>query len=337
MRKAACPLLIGASANGGFLKSIGWNEFPYGRPVGPHPPPRTATPNLQNPYFYGYHRAPKCATVDRFHMTTRSSLADTAYPRGGYSPLGSRPSPPSRRISNRSYRRLEFNISPTKQRTGVLSNRPKSADPARLASGVRRGGIGVLRDQRESKDLSSVFWRQMVPPCPGYSVAQERSFPLNRPGRRERVGCGSRPSKCDGKGRQARVSAPLGYARGGQDDDPGRKANKKLIATVPNSKFESSQCKQAPYRNPNRNKKCCFGFPFSPRPNSSAVGSLWNLKSRLAQHLGPRRAGAISWLRCHLFMAPGKTNSGVPTSKKAVRVVIVLEVYTPGRFLRRYL
>jgi hypothetical protein len=53
--------------------------------------------------------------------------------------------------ANRSYRRLEFNISPTKQRTEVLSNRPKSADSAR---------IGVLRDQRESKELSSVFWRQ---------------------------------------------------------------------------------------------------------------------------------------------------------------------------------
>jgi hypothetical protein len=50
--------------------------------------------------------------------------------------------------SNRPYRRLEINISPTKQRTGVLSNRSKSADSAR---------IGVLRDQRKPKDLSSVF------------------------------------------------------------------------------------------------------------------------------------------------------------------------------------
>jgi hypothetical protein len=55
--------------------------------------------------------------------------------------------------SNRSWYRLEINISPTKQRTEVLSNRPISADPAR---------IGVLRDQRESKDLSSVNWRQIT-------------------------------------------------------------------------------------------------------------------------------------------------------------------------------
>jgi hypothetical protein len=61
--------------------------------------------------------------------------------------------------SNRSYCRLEINIPPIKQRTEALSNRSKSADLASLASGVRRGGIGVLRDQRESKDLSSVFWR----------------------------------------------------------------------------------------------------------------------------------------------------------------------------------
>ncbi len=58
--------------------------------------------------------------------------------------------------SNRSYRRLEFNISPTKQRTEALSNRSKSADLAR---------IGVLSDQRESKDLSSVIWRQFSLPA----------------------------------------------------------------------------------------------------------------------------------------------------------------------------
>jgi hypothetical protein len=75
------------------------------------------------------------------------------------------PQPPVSRlsISNRPYRRLEINISATKQRTAVLSNRPKSADPARLALRVRRGRIGVLRDQRESKDLSFAFFRTNQP------------------------------------------------------------------------------------------------------------------------------------------------------------------------------
>jgi hypothetical protein len=257
-------------------------------------------------------------------MMTNTSLSDTARTRDGYSILIPRlpasivegPSPPC--SSNRSYRRLEINISPTKQRTEVLSNRPKSADPARLASGVRRGGIGVLRDQRESKDLSSVFWRQMMPPCRGDSESEERSLDSD-----------SRPSKGNGKSRDARVSA--------RDDKPGRQAKKRLIATVPNSKFESSPCKQALYRNSNRNKKSCFGFPFSPYSHSYPMQYLWNLKSCCPQRPCHRHSGATLRHKCQLLMTPGKTNSGVSTSKKAVRVVIVLEVYTPGRFLRRYL
>jgi hypothetical protein len=259
--------------------------------------------SLQNPYFYEYLRAPECATVDCFHMTTRSSLSDAAYPRGGYSPLWSRPSPPARRISNRSYRRLEINISPTKQRTGVLSTRSKSG----------------------------VFWRQMAPPCRGYSDAQEGSFPLNSPGRRERVGCGSRPSKCNGKGSERPLfsRATNLYSR---------------ITThgLSNRQLETIRNGRNPFRNrhmtfSNRLKISESAFPATPHRNSSQLGNLWNLKSSGSRRQRAWLLGAAFRHGCHLFMAPGKTNSGVPTSKKAVRVVIVLEVYTPGRFLRRYL
>jgi Cof subfamily protein (haloacid dehalogenase superfamily) len=47
-------------------------------------------------------------------------------------------------ISNRSYCRLEFNISPTKQRTEVLSNRPKSGDIWRqIGPPAQRGPLGA--------------------------------------------------------------------------------------------------------------------------------------------------------------------------------------------------
>jgi hypothetical protein len=222
-------------------------------------------------------------------MTTRNSLSDAAYPRGGYSPLRSRPSPPARRISNRSYRRLEFNISPTKQRTGVLSNRSKSG----------------------------VFWRQMRSSCRFYRESEERSLDSD-----------SRPSEGNGQSRDARVFA--------QDEDRRRKAKKRLMETLPDSKVlpTCSQLKALHFLIATLSR--VFKSPRCTRPNSFPVVDLWNLKSGGTEKR-LRLSGATLRHRCHLFMAAGKTNSGLSTSKKAVRVVIVLEVYTPGRFLRRYL
>jgi hypothetical protein len=45
----------------------------------------------------------------------------------------------------------KFRSSLSKHRTLQIPNSNKNADPARLVVGVRRGGIGVLRDQRESR------------------------------------------------------------------------------------------------------------------------------------------------------------------------------------------
>jgi hypothetical protein len=87
--------------------------------------------------------------------------------------------------SNRPYRRLEFNISPTKQRTEVLSNRPKSADTAR---------IGVLRDQRESKDLSFAF------------------FKTNQPAALLRQGCGGRAGRRRYEEEEAAISWWMAWA-----------------------------------------------------------------------------------------------------------------------------
>lgn len=65
--------------------------------------------------------------------------------------------------------------------------------------------------------------------------------------------CDSRLSKCDGKGRKARVSA--------QDNNPRRKANKRLIATVADSKILSTASRQTTSQISNRNKVrapyCC--------------------------------------------------------------------------------
>jgi hypothetical protein len=49
--------------------------------------------NPQHPYFYEYLRVLKCATVDRFHMTTRTTLSEPAFFQEGRSPLTLRPSP----------------------------------------------------------------------------------------------------------------------------------------------------------------------------------------------------------------------------------------------------
>src|SRR5579863_7794169 len=70
--------------------------------------------------------------MERYQMTCmtreegsplRSRQAEGASPNDLDPKRETRPKLP---ISNRTYRRLEFNISPTKQRTGALSNRPKS-------------------------------------------------------------------------------------------------------------------------------------------------------------------------------------------------------------------
>jgi hypothetical protein len=97
------------------------------------------------------HRKQTPATKSNSQL---SALLDIVHPQ----PLHS-----SFPVSNRPYCRLEINISPTKQRTEVPSNRPKSADPARLALRVRRDRIGVLRHQRESKALSFAFFRTNQP------------------------------------------------------------------------------------------------------------------------------------------------------------------------------
>jgi hypothetical protein len=46
----------------------------------------------------------------------------------------------------------------------------------------------------------------------GYAEAEERSFPQDRPGRKRRVDCDLRPSKCAGRSELAQASA--------QDDNP---------------------------------------------------------------------------------------------------------------------
>jgi hypothetical protein len=66
--------------------------------------------------------------------------------------------------SNRQLETIRNRLNPFTINQMTLSNRSKNADPARLASGVRRGGIGVLSPPQaeESKALSSVFWKRSV-------------------------------------------------------------------------------------------------------------------------------------------------------------------------------
>jgi hypothetical protein len=116
-----------------------------------------------------------------------------------------------------------------------------------------------------------------------------------------------------------------------------QKAKKRLMETYANSKNPVSHTRQKTSHFLIETINPTFRNPASPRPNSSAMGSLWNLKSGGAQNPRLRLLGTTLRHRCHLFMTPGKTNSGLSTSKKAVRVLTVPEVYTPGRFLRRYL
>ncbi len=218
----------------------------------------------------------------------------------GHQPLPSCPPIPTNHhslitihnISNRPYRRLEFNISPRKQRTEVLSNRSKSG----------------------------VIWRQIDRPCRGYAQPQERSF-----------GSDSRPSECDGKSKEARVSA--------QDDGPGRKAKKRLTATVAKSTFELTGCKQGTSRFSSSNKNGTLGICSWRGTSHTNIPNLLNLESprpwlRRGRHDSPAAAKPNA---CHLFTTPRKTNCRVSTSKKSARVLAVPEVYTAGRFLRRSL
>jgi hypothetical protein len=77
-----------------------------------------------------------------------------------------------RRRANRPYRRLEFNISPTKQRTEPLSNRPQSG----VIFALRTAGIlpallpFSLNSPYPAKDTVSRAQRGAPPPGEGYGV-----------------------------------------------------------------------------------------------------------------------------------------------------------------------
>ena len=75
-----------------------------------------------NPYFYGYLCAPKRATVDRFHMTTRTSLMDGPYTPGPPLPSSGTLARLNVAGSNSEPYRLERNVSHRKQTTPPPSN-----------------------------------------------------------------------------------------------------------------------------------------------------------------------------------------------------------------------
>jgi hypothetical protein len=68
--------------------------------------------------------------------------------------------------SNRQLETIRNGRNPFEFNQMTFSNRPKNADPAR---------IGVLSDQRESKALSSVIWRQINPPVHWEQVKGSRA------------------------------------------------------------------------------------------------------------------------------------------------------------------
>ena len=75
-----------------------------------------------NPYLYGYLCAPKRASVDRFHMTMRTSLMDGPYPQGPPLPSSGTLARLNVAGSNSEPYRLEHNVSHRKQTTPPPSN-----------------------------------------------------------------------------------------------------------------------------------------------------------------------------------------------------------------------
>jgi hypothetical protein len=249
-------------------------------------------------------------------MTTRTRLSAATSPRRGYLPqpvfLPRRPHSQTntRRISNRSYGRLEFNKSPTKQRTGVLSNRSKC--------GVLRSLIGQCDNDAGARIHQHRKPMRPAPPTaraelPGQSppcVVDLRAFRL---------------------GSRATSHSPLATAS--------VKAKKKPIATFASLRFQLTGCKQGTSSFSNSNKNGISGISAFQCPNSRPPENLRNLESppaSIRRHPSGSRPAAIHDT-CHYFTPLGKTNSRVSTSKKSARVLPVPEVYTPGRFLRRSL